>query len=462
MDAMNLTTALAQLASAAAVCAAAAQEEKGTAAPELLFEQQRSVAASSRLMEATAATLAADVADRSRPELGHDGLAQRLGARTPERLVQLVTGVSKQTAGRLVRVGVLTATAVAHDADPSVEVAEPWLAPVLRAAAAGALSGEVVEAIRLGLGAPTEGVTADALTSACANLTTLAATLPLEVLAARAREARDDLDAAGVALREEERRERRWLHLTPQADGMTRISGLLDPESAAVIKNAVDAATSPASGGPRFVDKDDRARAHAIEADPRTPGQAAADALVELVGTAVRTHDTGLLGVRRADVRVLVTDTDLHNRTGAAWIEGQSASVSTSTAERHACDSGYLPVHFSDTGQALNLGHTHRFHTTRQRAAISARDGGCISPDCDRPPSWCEVHHINEHSLGGDTSVADGVLLCRHHHLDIHNNHKRIKRIGDQYWLIHPPGTGREPTLLHTKSPVIRRLLNTG
>ena len=458
---MNLTTANDRLALAAEACARAAREDAPTAPGEVLMEEQRKLEASARLIEAASSTLAAQIAHLSRPELGHDGLAQRLGARTPERLVQLVTGVSKQTAGRLVRVGVMTAQVLAHDEDPAAEVARPWLAPVLRAAAAGTVSAEAVDVIALGLGGPADAVTADALARAAADLTAMAATLPLEVLAARAREARDDLDAAGVALREEERRERRWLHLTPQADGMTRISGLLDPESAAVIKNAVDAATSPASGGPRFVDKDDRARAHAIEADPRTPGQAAADALVELVGTAVRAHDTGLLGVRRADVRVLVTDTDLHNREGAAWIEGQSASVSTSTAERHACDGGYLPVHFSDTGQALNLGHTHRFHTTRQRAAISARDGGCIGPDCDRPPSWCEVHHINEHSKGGDTSVADGVLLCRHHHLDIHNNHKRIKRQGDQYWLIHPPGTGREPTLLHTKSPAIRRLLKT-
>ena len=458
---MNLTSALDQLASAAEGCAAAARQDAGSTPDGMLLDHQRRLAASARLVEVAAAALAAEVAHRSRPELGHDGLAQKLGARTPERLVQLVTGASRQTSGRLVRVGVMTAAVAAHDVDPVVEVAEPWLGPVLRAAAAGVFSAEVVDVIALGLGSPTEGVAVDALTAACATLTSLASGLTLEVLAARAREARDDLDAAGVALREQERRERRWLHLTPLPDGMTRISGLLDPESAAVIRNAVDAATSPARGGPRFVAPEDRAAAEAIAGDPRTPGQAAADALVELVGIAVRAHGTGLLGAARAEVRILLTDTDLHRREGAAWIEGQSASVSVNTAERHACDGGYLPIRFSDDGQALNLGQTRRFHTTRQRAAISARDGGCIGPDCDRPPAWCEVHHITEYSKGGNTSVEDGVLLCRHHHLEIHNNNKRIKRIGNQYWLIHPPGSGREPTLLHTKSPTLRRLLDT-
>ena len=458
---MNLTTANDQLALAAAACARAAREDAPNAPGEVLLEEQRKLEATARLVEAASSAVAAQIAHLSRPELGHDGLAQRLGARTPERLVQLVTGVSKQTAARRVRVGVMSAAVTARDTDPAAEVAQPWLVPVLRAAASGEISAEAVDVIALGLGAPADAVTVDALLAAAVTLTSMAGSLTLEVLAARAREARDDLDAAGVALRQEERRERRYLHLTPQPDGMTRISGLLDPESAAVIKNAVDAATSPARGGPRFVKKEDRARADAINDGTRTPAQLAVDALVELVDIAIRAAESTLLGVRRADVRILVTDTDLHNREGAAWIEGQTASVSVATAERHACDGGYLPIHFSDDGQALNLGQTRRFHTTRQRATISARDGGCIAPDCDRPPSWCEVHHINEHSTGGDTSVKDGVLLCRHHHLEIHNNNKRIKRLDDQYWLVHPPGSNQPPTLLHTKSPTIRRLLAT-
>ena len=456
---MNLTAALDQLTAAAQSVAAAARADAGSAPDQMLVDEQRRLAASARLIEVAASTLAAEVAERSRPELGHSGLAQRLGARTPEKLVQLLTGTSKQTAGRMVRVGVLTATAVAREADPTVEVSKPWLAPVLTATATGALGSEVVDVIAQGLGTPTVEVTVDALTRAATALTALAPSLTLEVLAARAREARDDLDAAGVALREEERRDRRYLHLTPQADGMTRITGLLDPESAATVKNAVDAATSPKHGGPRFVRPEDRARADLIASDPRTPEQAAVDALVELIDIAVRTPDSTLLGARRADVRVLVTDTDLHNRQGAARIEGQTASVSIATAERHACDSGYLPIRFTDDGQALNLGQTRRFHTTRQRAAISARDGGCIAGDCDRPPSWCEVHHINEYSLGGNTSVEDGVLLCRHHHLLIHNSKARIKRIDGKYWLVPPPDSNREPIPLHTKSPVIRRLL---
>jgi Domain of unknown function (DUF222)/HNH endonuclease len=463
---MSLSTAIAQLASAAEACAREALTDASAASDTLLLDQQRQLAMSNRMIDVASSALAAEIAQRSRPELGYAGLAQKMGARTPEKLVQLVTGTSSPTARRLVHVGTMIATATAHEADPLVEVAEPWLAPVLRAVAAGRLSGEAVEVIRAGLGLPGETVTPDALATAALQLTELASGLTLELLAARAREFRDDLDVAGVAEREEQRRERRYLHLYPQRDGMTRISGLLDPESAAVVTNAIDAATSPRRGGPRFVDPESAKRAEDLVNDPRTTEQIAVDALVELVEIAVRAWDNGMLGIRRADVRLLVTERDLAareggHRAGVGFVQGQRASVSIATVERHACDGGYVPILFNDDGQSLNLGQTQRFHNARQRTAIAARDGGCLAPDCDRPPSWTEVHHINEYSLGGKTDLHDGVLLCRHHHRMTHNNAWRVTREGDRYWFIPPPDIDfrQTPIPLVSKNPAMRRLL---
>ena len=468
----DFPTALAELASAAAVCASEAPLGARRATDDSLLAQHRALAASARLIDTASSALAAEIAHRSRRELGYDGLAQKRGLRAPEALVQQLTGTSAPTARRLVQVGTLVAAVTAHDTDPASPVAEPWLTAALRAVAAGTIPAEAAQAIRAGLGEPTDAVSADALTTAAATLTTQAASLTLERLAALARELRDTLDTAGVAAREEERRARRYLHLHPQADGMTRISGLLDPESAAVITNAVGAATSPRRGGPRFISPRDAQRADELLNDPRTPQQIAVDALVELIDIAVRAHDNTTLGVRRADVRLLVSQHDLEAHrdceahglgtgTGVAFIDGQSASVSVATAERHACDGGYIPILFDTEGQALNVGRTQRLHTAQQRTAIAARDGGCVIGDCDRPASWCEVHHINEYSKGGQTSVDDAVLLCRHHHLMIHNNGWRITRTRTTYWLTPPPDIDphQTPIPLHTKSPAIRRLL---
>lgn len=452
---MSFPAALADLALVASACVALAPSAATTASDDALLEHQRTLAQSVRLLETAAASLAAEIAHRSRRELGYDGLAQKRGMRTPEALVQTITGSSAPAARRLVRVGTL----VAQNSGLYETSTEPWLAEVLAAAGRGQLSAEAVDAIRLGLSSPTEGVPPDALAEAARWLLDRAASVTVEMLASLAREKRDDLDAAGVALREHELREKRYARLTRLTDGTTRLVAVLDPESAAVVVSAIDAATSPRRGGPRFVDPEEIERAERIINDERTTEQIALDALVELIDVAVRGDSSHVLGARRPEVRVLVTARDLADGTGAAQIEGQSVAISVQSALRLACDGGIVPIIFDDNGAVLNLGRKKRFHSARQRVAVAARDGGCTITGCDRPPSWTEVHHIVPWSEGGKTSVDDAVLLCRHHHLLIHNNGWSVRRLGHEYWLHPPPGQPGLPELLETKSRTMRRLL---
>ena len=91
--------------------------------------------------------------------------------------------------------------------------------------------------------------------------------------------------------------------------------------------------------------------------------------------------------------------------------------------------------------------------------ALAIRDGGCLWPECDRPPSWTEAHHIDRWSDGGRTDLDRGVLLCRHHHLRLHNEGWTIHTRAGRYWLHPPPGTDRPGALLVTKSRAIREHL---
>jgi hypothetical protein len=89
--------------------------------------------------------------------------------------------------------------------------------------------------------------------------------------------------------------------------------------------------------------------------------------------------------------------------------------------------------------------------------------GGCAAPGCDRPPSWCEAHHIVFWARdGGKTDLDDGILLCRHHHLLFHNNGWEIRRDDlRRYWLV-PPGDvdpARKPRELVSKSRALKDLL---
>ena len=74
-------------------------------------------------------------------------------------------------------------------------------------------------------------------------------------------------------------------------------------------------------------------------------------------------------------------------------------------------------VLFSPEGEVINQGRSHRVFTAAQRRALVARDRGCTWPGCTAPPSICESHHARVHwADGGLTDVANGALLCYHHH----------------------------------------------
>jgi hypothetical protein len=136
---------------------------------------------------------------------------------------------------------------------------------------------------------------------------------------------------------------------------------------------------------------------------------------------------------------VLVPKHSADTHTGIGRIEGHSDAISIDTVERNICDTGIVPIMFDDGGQCVNLGREQRLFSRIQRVGLAARDGGCRFPGCDRPPSWCEAHHLDQWQRDdGNTDIADGVLLCRHHHMLIHNNHWRIRRDGGNYFLIPP------------------------
>jgi len=399
--------------------------------------RQRDFAAIRRQVDAGSALVAAELARRSSRELGYSGLAQREGLPSPEQLVERLAGVTPEEARALVRVG-------------SLEGA------IATAVASGSVSVLAAEAIHVGLGEPTATVTPDDLAAATDVLLAAAPEMPVRRLAAQARAIRDSLDTAGVAEREAALRERRFLRLIPQADGMTRISGLLEPESAALVSSAFDAVTSPRRGGVRFVDPDEKHRAQLIVDDPRTTEQLLADAFVEMVRIAGAADTGRVFGQHRPAVTVHVDVRDLDRGTGAAHLDGDGVPVSIDTAKRLACTAGSIPVLFA-FGEPLDVGRAQRTVTDRQRIAMAARDGGCRFPECERPPSWCEAHHIDEWARDlGLTNVDSGVLLCRFHHLMVHNQGWRIERRPDGFVAIPPPDSGRDPVDLPSSNPVYR------
>jgi len=236
-----------------------------------LLGAQRILAEARRALDASASVIAGEIAHRSRRELGYDGLAQRQGFRTPEKLVQHTTGSTARDASALVAVGTLM-----HEANAALcsdghidDLPEPWLLAVGSAVASGALSVDAARAIRTGLGGPAALVTSELLAAAVQTLLAEAPALNADELLTRARQLRDDLDVDGVAQREQQLRDERSIRRVRRANGLSRYIVDPDLEAAAFWDDLYDRVTAPHRGNVSFLSAEDRAWADAVSGGVR-------------------------------------------------------------------------------------------------------------------------------------------------------------------------------------------------
>jgi hypothetical protein len=101
------------------------------------------------------------------------------------------------------------------------------------------------------------------------------------------------------------------------------------------------------------------------------------------------------------------------------------------TARRLACDARIVPIVLGGSSVPLDLGRARRSPTHAQRTALVVRDRCCVFPGCDRPPAWCDVHHLLPWDTGGSTDLVNLVLLCEHHHHLVHEGGWQLRRAAD-------------------------------
>jgi Domain of unknown function (DUF222)/HNH endonuclease len=130
---------------------------------------------------------------------------------------------------------------------------------------------------------------------------------------------------------------------------------------------------------------------------------------------------SGLTGGERYQVLVHV-DGD-----GCAIEDGPG--ISPETARRLSCDASIVAMAEKD-GKPLSVGRRTRSIPPATRRALVARDGRCQFPGCERR-RFVDAHHIRHWAHGGETSLDNLVLLCRHHHRHVHEGGHRLVRDPD-------------------------------
>ena len=150
-----------------------------------------------------------------------------------------------------------------------------------------------------------------------------------------------------------------------------------------------------------------------------------AESLAALAEAALARPPTGLTGGERYQVFVHVDAETLATDSPGASVTGRGEcaiadgpGIAPETARRLACDCAYVALVERD-GRPLSVGRRTRAIPPAIRRALTARDGRCQFPGCERR-RFVDAHHINHWARGGETALDNLVLLCRRHHRLVH------------------------------------------
>jgi hypothetical protein len=86
---------------------------------------------------------------------------------------------------------------------------------------------------------------------------------------------------------------------------------------------------------------------------------------------------------------------------------------------RLLCDGSIVPMTDDERGYPLDVGRKTRAIPPALRRALQSRDRGCRFPGCTNK-RFTDGHHIEHWADGGETKLANLVLLCRVHHRLVH------------------------------------------
>ena len=229
-----------------------------------------------------------------------------------------------------------------------------------------------------------------------------------------------EVDAQAALAEANRAHERRYLRIGQPLNGLVRIDGLLDAEGGAIVRTALEPFAKPA------------------KADTRTPDQRLADALVNHCRRGAASEHPDGAGPRPQLIIKASLDT-------LAGIDGAPAgelewggTVPAETVRRLACDSAITRI--TGLGELEHeVTHASRSIPPATRRALSARDGHCVFPGCDRPAPWCDGHHLVHWADGGPTKLDNLGLVCGTHHRRVHEEGWRLRREKDGRWVATPP-----------------------
>ena len=192
------------------------------------------------------------------------------------------------------------------------------------------------------------------------------------------------------------------LRLSPGLDGRWELSGVLGNETGQVLATALRLAETPNGEGE----------------EPRTAAGRRADALGDICRFFFDHQNDHPGGRHRPHLNVVVDADDLAAGRPGRFVDG--SSLSGAATQRLACDAAVHGAVVEGLSTILDYGTATRTVPPPLWNALVVRDEHCRFPGCDRPPTWCDGHHVRCVEYGGRTRLENLVLACRRHHVLLH------------------------------------------
>src|SRR6195952_3663557 len=214
-----------------------------------------------------------------------------------------------------------------------------------------------------------------------------------------------------------DRAKRRGLIIGRQdLDGMSPISGWLNPEARATLdavfaKLAAPGMCNSADQTPCVSGTPSQA---AIQADTRSLGQRNHDALLAAARALLASGDLGQHNGLPASIIVPTTLQELEAGAGRGLTGGGTLLPMSDVIRLGSPAHHYLAIF--EHGKALALYHTKRLASPAQRIVLYARDRGCTFPGCTMPAYLCEVHHDDPYATHPVTDIDHLSLGCGPNH----------------------------------------------
>ena len=224
------------------------------------------------------------------------------------------------------------------------------------------------------------------------------------------------IDQDGPEPDDAERARRRTVRVGPQhADGMSTLTGQIDPQLRAILepllaKYAAPGMCNPADPQPRIGGTPTQQQ---IDADDRSYGQRVHDALAAIGRMALTSGELGQHHGLPVTVIVSTTLQELNRGTGSAMTAGGSVLPMSELIRLASHAIHYLVVFDEHTNEPLYLGRAKRLASVGQRIVLLARDGGCTFPGCTVSGYGAQVHHMTGWATHhGQTNVNTMTLAC--------------------------------------------------